>query len=592
MNFRFARLSLLSKILLSTSVALTTLFAVTGWIVLSHVVSVTSKSVEEEAGASLESYESLWKSRADKLASVSLILSTMSDVRAAFGTGDLATIRDTANELWARVSDEGALFLVTDPKGRVMASLGGAPRSVLGQVLPAVAAAAPQFPNQAQGFLLREGALYQVVLSPVYVQSAQGPALLNVLVAGYAIDSIFVQAFRKATGGSDLLFTSAGRVVASTLNPRASTELAKAAQGPSSSRLSDGVNEYSAVMKPLVDFEGKPVGELWILRSFEGARQRIAALRSELIVIWLVALSTGLMLTYLMARKIVEPVQDLDRAAGQVALQNYDLRVKVTSEDELGRLARTFNTMCDSIQAARGELIRQERISTIGRLSSSIVHDLRNPLAAIYGGAEMLVDSELAPQQMKRLAANIYRASRRIQELLQDLVNVSRGRTSGAELCRLGEVVAAAVDASGAQAENQNVTLRFSIPDEVELPLERNRIERVFLNLIGNALEAMPEGGEIRIDASVAADSVRVQVEDNGPGIPAEVRQRLFEPFVTAGKKNGLGLGLALARQTVLDHGGDLWVESKTAGARFVIRLPLKKSSAVSPPAPVASSMN
>ena len=98
---RFARLSLLWKILLSTSVALTAMFAALGWIVQDHVVSATSRTLEEEVRASLESYESLWRSRADKLASVSLILSTMSDVRAAFGTGDLATIRDTAGELWA-----------------------------------------------------------------------------------------------------------------------------------------------------------------------------------------------------------------------------------------------------------------------------------------------------------------------------------------------------------------------------------------------------------------------------------------------------------------------------------------------------------
>ena len=90
--------------------------------------------------------------------------------------------------------------------------------------------------------------------------------------------------------------------------------------------------------------------------------------------------------------------------------------------------------MCDSIQRARNELIRQERISTIGRLTSSIVHDLRNPLAAIYGGAEVLVDSDLPPAQAQRLANSIYRASRRIQELLQDLVNISRGenRNGGA----------------------------------------------------------------------------------------------------------------------------------------------------------------
>src|SRR4030095_14033946 len=163
--------------------------------------------------------------------------------------------------------------------------------------------------------------------------------------------------------------------------------------------------------------------------------------------------------------------------------QNYDFRLSVRSDDELGRLARTFNAMCDSIRSARAELIRQERISTIGRLSSSIVHDLRNPLAAIYGGAEMLVDTELSAPQMKRLAANIYRASRRIQELLQDLVNVSRGKSKAAAVCNLAEGVQAACRASAARAESQGVRIAFQPVSDIELPIERARIERVFLNL-------------------------------------------------------------------------------------------------------------
>src|SRR5258707_11910185 len=165
-----------------------------------------------------------------------------------------------------------------------------------------------------------------------------------------------------------------------------------------------------------------------------------------MVLTWICAVIAGLWLTFLLARKIVEPVKQLDRAAAEVARQNYDVRLGVRSDDELGRLVGAFNAMCDSIQSARSELIRQERIATIGRLSSSIVHDLRNPLAAIYGGAEMLVDTDLAPAQMKRLAANIYRASRRIQELLQDLVNVGRGKSCAAETCRLRDVAAAACE--------------------------------------------------------------------------------------------------------------------------------------------------
>lgn len=167
---RFSRLSLLWKILLSTSVALTALFAITGWIVQDHVVQTTARSLDEEVKSSFQAYESLWKSRADRLGQVSLILSSMSDVRAAFSTRDQATIRDTAGELWRKISDENALFLVTDPKGKVIASLGGVTPSLNGS-LPLVQTAANQFPHQAVGFLEQDGRLYQIAVTPVYVES-------------------------------------------------------------------------------------------------------------------------------------------------------------------------------------------------------------------------------------------------------------------------------------------------------------------------------------------------------------------------------------------------------------------------------------
>jgi signal transduction histidine kinase len=582
-SFSFSRLSLLWKILLSTSVAITVLFAVTGWIVEKNALDITARSLEEEVQASFQAYRSLWQSRLSRLASLSLILSQMSDVRAAFSTGDQATIHDTAGELWSKASDENALFLVTDPRGRLVASLSGVPESDAWQRIAVVAQAAKRFPEQASGFMLKEGRLYQVAVTPVYVQSGRGLALLDVLVAGYNVDHLVAQRLKESTGGSEFLFLSGGRVIASTLNPRATGELAKAiasGAGRTIHRISDGVTEYAPLVTPLEDIEGRTIGELWIFRSFENARQALMVLRRNIILLGLLAVLAGLGLTYLLARNIMRPVAKLDRAAAEVARQNYDYRVPVDSRDELGRLAETFNNMCASIQSARRELIRHERISTIGRLSSSIVHDLRNPLAAIYGGAEIMVDSEIAPPQLKRLAGNIYRASRRIQELLQDLVNVGRGKTEGAEVCRLHEVAAAACDSLAPAAEAQGVTVRIEVPESIELPLERARVERVFINLVDNALEAMPAGGAIHIGATIDADAATIQVTDTGPGISPEIREHLFQPFVSSGKKNGLGLGLALSRQTILDHGGDMWVESEPGrGARFFIRLPLSRSA-------------
>jgi len=575
MRSRFSSLSLLWKILLSTAVAVTVLFAITGEIVLRNITKTMSDSLEEEVRGSFRAYGSLWNSRAEALSTVSRVISSMSDVRAAFLTGDQATIRDSAGELWSKISSSSAIFLVTDPRGIVIASLGGVTAPSLSKSLNLVQEAAARFPLQASGFFLQDGELYQISVTPVYVQSTRGQDLLNVLVAGYHVDALVAQQLKEATN-SEFLFLTPGRVIASTMNPRATRAVVESiGKKRGTERVTDGVVEYALYQTPLLDITSKPVGQICILRSFESAQRRIAGLYNNILLLWLVAVSVAFVLTYLLARRIVEPVKQLDRAAAEVALQNYAIEVEVNSDDEIGRLARTFNNMCASIRQAREDLIRQERISTIGRLSGSIVHDLRNPLAAIYGGAEMLVDADLPPAHVKRLAGNIYRSSRRIQELLQDLLNVSRGKRLAPELCRLREVASAAADSLAAAAEAQGVTVALEIPPEIEVPLERSRMERAFVNLIGNALEAMPDGGAVRISAEVEDGSVLIHVEDNGPGIAPEIRSQLFQPFVTAGKRNGLGLGLALSRQTVLEHGGDMWVESQPGpGARFSFRLP------------------
>jgi signal transduction histidine kinase len=569
----FARLSLLWKIVLPTSLVITVVFAAAGWILQSSVVRTATAGVEHEARASFQAYESLWKARADRLATVSRILSTMSDVRRVFGTGDEATIRDSANELWGKISTEDAFFLVADPEGKVIASLGATVSVRRHEDFIEMQTARARFPEQASGFVERGGELFQVVVTPVYVQSERGPALLNVLVAGYGVDAALARRLKDETGGSDFVFVTGGRVITSSLPEETARRIAPALL----SRQTGPADDYLSLPTALLDVGGAPIGQLFILRSFETARQNIASLRRQIVALWLSAMLAALVVTYFVARRIMKPVAELDRAAAEIARRNYGYRVQVRSGDEIGRLAQTFNGMCESIQSAREELTRQERISTIGRLSSSIVHDLRNPLAAIYAGAEMLFDSTLPMPQVKRLATNIYRASRGIQDMLQQLLNVSPGRNGVTEICAVREVIAAAWSGIEAGADARKVTLRSDVPENLECPMERARMERVFLNLFENAVEVMRGGGSVHIRAHADEASILIVVNDTGPGIRPEVRGRLFQPFVTYGKKNGLGLGLALSRQTLLDHGGDLWVNGDGPGAEFQMRLPKER---------------
>lgn len=579
-------LSLLSKIWLSTSVAVTALFGVTGFLLQRQMLDTTNQTLHQEAQASFLAYESLWQSRSDSLASVAAIISSMPNVRSAFQTRHRPTIRDAAGELWEKVADalkETAFFVVADPSGNSVAALDSQSPVALPPNWSMIGKVRDKFPKQAVGFSRINGQLFQLVLTPVYVDGGADRQLMSVLVTGYVVNHLVAQKLKDATGGSEFLFISGDKVFASTLNDRSTQALQTSLPRVKLEDLvSDGVSEYAAYRRPLVDLEGKVTGELCVFRSFDEARYRVSTLQRYLFLIWLCAVAAGLGISYLLARRIVQPVKMLDQAAGQVARQNYGFRVPVSGEDELGRLATTFNSMCESLQVAQQELIRQERISTIGRMASSIVHDLRNPLAAIYGGAEMMVDTDLSQVQVKRLALNIYKSSRKIQEMLQDLLQVTRGNRGARELCQLADVVAAAVETNQEAAAAQGVTIRPEIPGDIEISLERSRVERVFVNLIANALEMMPDGGEIRIGAKRSGGNVEVEVSDTGPGVAPEIRAKLFQPFATFGKRNGLGLGLAMSRQSILDHGGDLWISDHNGpGACFRIRIPAGSGQAV-----------
>jgi signal transduction histidine kinase len=573
--FPFHGNSLLWRILLSTSLAVTAVFALTGWMVQRYAATVSKHSLEEEVRTSLQAYESLWGAKVHNLTLISRVMSSMSDVRAAFMTGDQATIRDTAEQLWSQVSDEGANFLVLDPAGKVITSLGGRPDFSVNPAL--IQAARTHFPEQVSGYATRGTHLYYVVLTPVYVQAQNEQGLLNILLVALDIDNTLASELKNSTHGSDFVFVSSNQVIAGTL------------PGVTASDLRSGISvqdrvravklhghDYLLLGTTLHDTAGQFLGELFVIRSFAKPQATLAGLRRNVAVFWTAGIIVALLLTYVLSRRVLRPVRTLDRAADEVTRRNYDYRVPVETDDELGRLAITFNQMCDSIQHAREDLIRQEQISTISRLSSSIVHDLRNPLAAIYGGAEMLVDAELSSEQQRRLAANIYSSSRRIQELLQELLDVSRAKKKPVEACKLIDIVASARDGLIRSAELQSVSITCEIPEDVEVVVSRDRLERVFVNLIGNAIDAMPEGGSVQVSVRFEPGNVIVLIEDSGSGISDEAWPNLFRPFASFGKKNGLGLGLALSRQSLLDSGGDLWVEKKaTPGARFVMRLPV-----------------
>lgn len=573
----FGKIPLQWRVFLATSITITILFVLAGWGLQDYALSVADQSVRSEIRASIQAYDALWKGRTQVLSATTALMAQMPNVRAAFGTRDEATIRDSAGDLWKHISDQSAAFLVLDPEGHLISSLGADSDDLAVPKIPMKEVRA-RFPAQLAGYLRQGSKLFYMVFTPVYVQTSHEPLLLNVLCAGFRIDTVVADQLKTLAPSSDFAFLDKHEVFASTLESKFGY-LSPGSLVPASGfdRQHIRGHEFISLGQPLPDVAGKPIAELRILHSYENARAALTKLRRSLGLAWLVTVAVALLVSLLLTRRLLDPVKLLDRAATEIAARNYRYRVPVTGSDELSRLAATFNNMCDSIEQARADLIRQEQINTIGRLGSSLVHDLRNPLAAIYGGSEMLVDGQLPAEHTKRIASNIYRASHRVQELLRDLLNISRGETRNLEACRIREIVEAAVEA--ARATGSDVNIKIAVDDCAEVLADRTRSERVFTNLFSNAIDAMPEGGEVSVHSKTEGDNLVVFVDDTGPGVPAEVRAQLFRPFVTAGKRTGLGLGLMLSRQTMLDLGGDLQLISQSGpGACFCLRFPLVSS--------------
>jgi signal transduction histidine kinase len=196
----------------------------------------------------------------------------------------------------------------------------------------------------------------------------------------------------------------------------------------------------------------------------------------------------------------------LDDPHVQVNVKKHRLDLRRSKETCVGTIRKT------NLSLRSGSC--QENISVGEWLSTSIVHDLRNPLAAIYAAAEMLVELDAGPTQAKRLATNIYRAAGRMRELLADLNSFARGNRPLTEICDIAEIIVAASDAASATAKNHNVQILLEVSEGIELPLIRSRMERVFFNLIANAFEAMPNGGRLHISCRKVNSYVLIELED------------------------------------------------------------------------------
>jgi two-component system, NtrC family, sensor kinase len=279
----------------------------------------------------------------------------------------------------------------------------------------------------------------------------------------------------------------------------------------------------------------------------------------------------------LYTRRLLKPLGAVTERAKAVGRGDLTPRPVVASNDEIGELAATFESMVSAIAQASEQLLTAERLATIGKMAAHVTHEIRNPLSSIGLNIELL-EEELQAQdgETRTLLRAIKNEVERLNALSGQYLSVARRAPLRLENEDMGELVGEASDFMRADLKRHGVDMRMKIdPDLPTVRADEAQIKQALFNLLRNAREAMPSGGNVTIGVHRASGGgVDLTIDDEGVGIDEETRGRLFEPFFTT-KGHGTGLGLAITRQIIEDHGGCIGCEPRSAGGtRFLVHLP------------------
>lgn len=325
--------------------------------------------------------------------------------------------------------------------------------------------------------------------------------------------------------------------------------------------------------------------EFSVQQAFSRVEEIVNNERRILFSILGLSLVIGLVISWIIARSLVRPITELGEAMALVGGGNLEHPIQVQAKDEIGDLARSFAGMTENLQKSRAEMVRlngalvqSEKLASIGEMAAAVAHGLRNPLASLRASAQLALrhpDSPAAREQLGAIIQEVDRLDRRITHLLA----FSRPAPFHPIPERVPQLVQEILPAFAERLRAQGVTLDQEFaPSLPEVRVDPMKLEQVLVEIVSNALDAMPSGGRLtitgRMEQSGETAGLTVAVRDTGVGIPEQVLPSVCEPFFTT-RPEGTGLGLATARRFVEQHGGRLSLSSRVGeGTTVTIWLP------------------
>lgn len=572
------RLRLSTKFLLSMlliSAAITTLSLL---VVHRAMQAQVRREITQDLQNSLLTFQNVQRQREISLARSAQLLADLPILRAIMTTPDAATIQDASQNVWRLAGSD--LFVLIDRSGRLVAlhtSAAGFSRALAQEFF------AQSLQQEAPThWWFGGGRLYEVVLQPIYFGSPTENRVLGSLAVGYEINEQ-VSEETSRVAGSEVAFCYGEKVARSTLSPaqneellRQLSQLSARPDRPSDIRL--GRERFLTSSAELTPGAQPPV-RLSVLKSYDVATAFLQHLNRLLVALGLITVAAGSILVFAISHTFTRPLGNLVSGVRALEKGDYGYPLESHGTDEVAEVTLAFSRMRESLQQTQRELLEAERLATIGRMASSISHDLRHSLAAIVANAEFLAERKLDSHQREELYQEVRVAVDQMTDLLESLLEFSRNVESlRPSYGHIQEAMERAIHTVRAHPDFHNIALNVHAEGACTGWFDFRRLERAFHNLLLNAFDSVSrESGRVEVDIRQVADKqIEIRFQDNGCGIPAEVRDKLFQPFVSSGKTNGTGLGLTVVQKIVQDHGGEVTVETTSEhGTVFLVVLPL-----------------
>ena len=290
-------------------------------------------------------------------------------------------------------------------------------------------------------------------------------------------------------------------------------------------------------------------------------------------------LVTGLvaLISHLIGKNLTNPIKVLVDSTARVATGDLDEQCELKTHDEIGDLAAAFNQMTRDLKQSRDQLIQAERLATAGKMSASFAHEIRNPLSSMRMLAQMLMQKPKTSQERHQQSLRyILEEIERIDAIVKGLMDFARPTALNLTQQSLAPVLKAVLDLMEANLAHHKIALVLDLSTVTpEIQFDSDKLKQAFMNVVLNAMEAMPQSGTLKVSTIADEDKVGIKVVDTGIGIPEEDLARLFEPFFTK-KTRGTGLGLANVKRILEEHGGSVEIDSTLGeGTTVLMWLPL-----------------